>query len=295
MYAAIITLLAASSAIAAPVAQRDTPSHYSEGLLESYDTYHSRYTSIGCSGKQGTQFFTDCCHPLLSSQSVSADRPAYCASGYAASTAQGSSASAASSAVSAAVVVESSASPSAAAVASASASADVDDDASTTLDAAVAVAQPTTKSKSHSASASPSSEAAWTEASSSASPSPTASSAAAAQSSSASSGTYTETGGYATFFYQGGNPGACGIVHSDSELGIAIDGNGWWQNYGVTSEHCGKYINIRNTNNGKTVTAQVWDVCPTCVNDNSLDLSVGAFQAIASESDGMVPIEWSFA
>jgi rare lipoprotein A (peptidoglycan hydrolase) len=53
-------------------------------------------------------------------------------------------------------------------------------------------------------------------------------------------------------------------------------------------------VTIKNTNNGKTVAAQIQDVCPTCNNANSLDLSVGAFNAIASEADGMVPIEWSF-
>jgi expansin (peptidoglycan-binding protein) len=31
-----------------------------------------------------------------------------------------------------------------------------------------------------------------------------------------------------------------------------------------------------------------------CANGNSLDLSVGAFTAIASEADGMVPITWTW-
>jgi len=105
------------------------------------------------------------------------------------------------------------------------------------------------------------------------------------------------TGGYATFFYQGGNAGECGTVHSDSEYGIAIDANGWWSNYqsSSSSPYCGKQITITNSNNGKSVTATVWDVCPTCVSNNSLDLSVAAFNAIASEGDGMVPITWQWA
>jgi expansin (peptidoglycan-binding protein) len=105
-----------------------------------------------------------------------------------------------------------------------------------------------------------------------------------------------KTGGFATYFTQNGNAGACGQYHSDSEFGIAIDSNGYWGNdFSQGSDLCGKVINIKNTNNGKTVTATVWDVCPTCNNGNSLDLSVGAFNAIATESEGMVPISWSFA
>jgi expansin (peptidoglycan-binding protein) len=105
-----------------------------------------------------------------------------------------------------------------------------------------------------------------------------------------------KTGGFATYFHQNGNAGACGQYHSDSDYGIAIDSNGYWGNdFSSGSDLCGKVINIKNENNGKTVTATVWDVCPTCNNGNSLDLSVGAFNAIATESEGMVPISWSFA
>lgn len=126
-------------------------------------------------------------------------------------------------------------------------------------------------------------------------------SSAAAETSSASSSSSSvsgdvKTGGYATYFYQGGNAGACGTVHSDSDKIVAIDQNGYWgSDTGSASSYCGKWVNIKNTNNGETVTAMVADVCPTCSNDNSLDLSVGAFEAIASLGDGMVPIEWSFA
>jgi len=111
-----------------------------------------------------------------------------------------------------------------------------------------------------------------------------------------SSGGDTKSGGYATYFYQNGNAGACGTVHSENDKVVAIDSNGYWgSDFSQGSSYCGRWVNIKNTNNGKTVTAMVADVCPTCNNGNSLDLSVGAFTAIASESDGMVPIEWSFA
>lgn len=54
-------------------------------------------------------------------------------------------------------------------------------------------------------------------------------------------------------------------------------------------------IKITRVDNGATVVARVADSCPTCVNSVSLDLSVGAFTAIATESEGMVPITWQWA
>ena len=77
---------------------------------------------------------------------------------------------------------------------------------------------------------------------------------------------------------------------------VAIDAAGWWQDYESNSngKYCGKYVTIKNTDNGKEIVAMVADVCPTCDTNNSLDLSTGAFNAIAAESDGEVPIEWWF-
>lgn len=105
------------------------------------------------------------------------------------------------------------------------------------------------------------------------------------------------TGGFATYFYQGGNAGECGTVHSDYDKVIAIDANGWWSDYqsNNASPYCGKWITLTNTNNGKSVTAMVADVCPTCDTNNSLDLSLGAFEAIADTSAGEVPITWVWA
>ncbi|KAF8918834.1 hypothetical protein CPB85DRAFT_1429999 [Mucidula mucida] len=54
------------------------------------------------------------------------------------------------------------------------------------------------------------------------------------------------TGGFASFFYQNGNPGACGETHKDSDL-IALLRFGFSQG----STLCGKYAVITNTNNGK--------------------------------------------
>ncbi|KAH7335046.1 RlpA-like double-psi beta-barrel-protein domain-containing protein-containing protein [Rhizoctonia solani] len=101
------------------------------------------------------------------------------------------------------------------------------------------------------------------------------------------------TGGFATYFYQNGVAGACGTVHSDSDYIVAAD----YRRYGDLSKQsdlCGKKVLITNTKNGKTVTCTVADACPTCNNGNSLDLSEGAFKAIAPLDDGMVPITYTF-
>jgi hypothetical protein len=102
-------------------------------------------------------------------------------------------------------------------------------------------------------------------------------------------GTDDNTGGVATFFYQGGNAGACGTVHSDSDFVAALDSARY-----NNGEFCGKQVTITNTQNQKSVTVTVADECPTCENGNSIDLSVAAFDAIGSESQGVLPIEWHF-
>lgn len=110
----------------------------------------------------------------------------------------------------------------------------------------------------------------------------------------------------ATFFYQNGVAGACGTVHSDSEFIAAIGKSAHvnvitffidnfltderrYGNSGARSSLCGKQVQITNTKNGKSVKVTIADDCPTCTNSNSIDLSVGAFNAIATEAEGMVP------
>ncbi|KAI5474628.1 hypothetical protein MNV49_002721 [Pseudohyphozyma bogoriensis] len=117
-----------------------------------------------------------------------------------------------------------------------------------------------------------------------------AASSSASSSSSSSSSSKTYTGGYATYFTQNGVAGNCGTVHQDSGKGIAL----YTSTYD-NGAYCGKNIVITRTDTGASVTATVWDSCPTCVNANSLDLSVGAFTAIATEEEGMVPITWQWA
>merc|ERR1712093_762127 len=72
--------------------------------------------------------------------------------------------------------------------------------------------------------------------------------------------------GQATFFYQNGNPGACGNYNKDSAKVVALD----YRMYS-NGDHCGKTVN------GKSVVATVADMCPSCASSGSLDLSTGAF------------------
>lgn len=269
-----LTTLALSLTTAAPVARDGSPKGWATSYLENYDTYHTRYLALSCQTQHNTTFFDSCCHPLLVNETL-ASRPANCTP----------------------TAVESSS----AAVATASVSADdsgVDyssASASATADSVVAQAAIHTAAAAQTTSTS-AYVAPTTSTTAYVAPTTTSTKAAATTTASSGGGGDVMTGGFATYFYQGGNAGACGTVHSDSDYVIAIDAAGWWSNYESSgSSYCGKSITLTNTNNGKSVTAVVADVCPTCDTNNSLDLSVGAFQAIASESDGLVPITWVWA
>ncbi|KDQ11745.1 hypothetical protein BOTBODRAFT_84105, partial [Botryobasidium botryosum FD-172 SS1] len=100
-------------------------------------------------------------------------------------------------------------------------------------------------------------------------------------------------GGFATFYHQEGTAGACGNYHGDNELVAAMD----IERYGnadVASSICGKHVKVTNQKNHKSVVVLIADACPTCKNDNSIDLSVAAFTKIATKEEGMVPIDWEF-
>ncbi|KAF8625814.1 hypothetical protein AX15_005197 [Amanita polypyramis BW_CC] len=101
------------------------------------------------------------------------------------------------------------------------------------------------------------------------------------------------TGGYATYFYQEGNAGACGQVHSDNDLIAAMD-SARYGNEDGRSALCGRKVRITNPSNEKSVVVTIADACPTCRNANSIDLSLGAFEQIAPLSEGIVDITWKF-
>ncbi|KAN0077080.1 RlpA-like double-psi beta-barrel-containing domain containing protein, partial [Tylopilus felleus] len=98
------------------------------------------------------------------------------------------------------------------------------------------------------------------------------------------------SGGIATYFYQGGNAGACGNYNPDSAMICAMDSARFDMSL------CGQQVQITNTVSGQSITVTVADECPTCDNSNSIDLSVGAFSALSGNdlSEGVVDIVWSF-
>lgn len=55
----------------------------------------------------------------------------------------------------------------------------------------------------------------------------------------------------ATYYFQNGNPGACGDYNPDSALIVAMNHEQYAQG------NCGKWVKITNTANGKTVTAKI--------------------------------------
>ena len=130
------------------------------------------------------------------------------------------------------------------------------------------------------------------------------------------------TGGHATFYSQNGLPGDCGVFHPDSSFIAALRtsisfASGVTSQQIATADHCdylililaesarygpssqaspncGRSITLTNTNNAKSVTVTVADLCVTCSNMNDLDLSIGAFLQIATLADGDVPIVWHY-
>lgn len=94
--------------------------------------------------------------------------------------------------------------------------------------------------------------------------------------------------GRGTFYFQGGAAGSCGDYNPDSALIVAL-------NYPQKpAEHCGDYVLITNTANGKQVKAKVADTCPGC-GDGDLDLSTGAYDLIGARDTGVLPLKWSWA
>lgn len=289
----------ASFAVAAPLEKKGAPAGWAYGYLEDYDTYHTRYLALKCYEQKNTAYFQDCCRPMLSTENLKDNRKAYCTPSSDAKAAAVSSISAKGTASASAsadkaseteyVNVEASASsaaPSNAKVAAAYSSASsVVVVASSTYPAAAASSSAAAVEYVAPVQKTTSTTPAWT-------PAPTTAAPAATTAASNNNG-QSFNGGFATYFYQGGNAGACGTVHGDWDMIVAIDHEQWGSSgYGSGSNTCGRWLTVTNTKNGKSVVAMVADVCPTCANGNSLDLSQGAFNAIATEAEGSVPISW---
>ncbi|KAG8835291.1 Rho GTPase [Serendipita sp. 399] len=251
--------------------------------LESYWRYKNRYLSLGCGSQQGTDFYTTCCYPLTADESLSS-RPSECTPSSLTCGAPVSAAAASSPA------------PAPAPTYNAESQnnydyddyeddsdlpicEDPDDDGEwhdTYTDSSVPAYTPD-----------PSSEAP--------APAPTDSGNNDNGGNTGNTGNDTPTGdlhqgGHATYYYQGGNAGACGDYHGDYDYIGAIDSN-YYGDLGAKSWWCGQRVRITRADNQRSVDIVIADVCPTCDGTEGFDLSVGAFQAIADLGEGYVPIQ----
>lgn len=94
--------------------------------------------------------------------------------------------------------------------------------------------------------------------------------------------------GVATFFFQHGTAGACGQVHDDNDLIVAL-----YTSVYDNGAHCGKQVKLTNTDSGKTAMATVADECPSCKKPGSIDCSQGLANALGITVQlGEVPIKY---
>jgi hypothetical protein len=240
------------------IARKVKPATYAEGYLENYNDYHIRYLALDCQDKHGTDFFDQCCHPMLATERLETARPKQCH-------------------------------PSAAALSSAALAEptstvktpdDGDDEEDPKPKTTGGPPKHSHKDDGHKdLKKAPKQD-------------PPKQDPPKNNGPSAAGGGF-HTGGHGTFYIQNGVAGACGKVHSDKDYISALDSR-TYGDISAKSPHCGKKMLIRNTKNGHTVTVIVADACPTCDNTNSVDLSEAAFEALAPKSDGLIPIEWKF-
>ncbi|MEU3315764.1 RlpA-like double-psi beta-barrel domain-containing protein [Streptomyces sp. NPDC006662] len=94
--------------------------------------------------------------------------------------------------------------------------------------------------------------------------------------------------GSATFYSPG--LGACGKVIKDSDFAVALDPTMFGPGY--PSSNCGRKVVI--TYKGKSITATVLDEAPGA-GRYGLDLTPGAFKAIAPLDKARVDVTWRFA
>ncbi|KAJ7109436.1 RlpA-like double-psi beta-barrel-protein domain-containing protein-containing protein [Mycena epipterygia] len=312
------------------VSRSQAPAGWATGYLEDYDTYHTRYTAIDCEAKHNTSFFGLCCHPLLSTETLAANRPACCAVGATAQCPGAVSSSAAAS------VAASAAAPSASAADEEDecdddgsddedegddgedCDADGSDDETTVVASTQAAAStPVAVTSSKAAVITSSKVAAVTSAKAAAPPAEhttpaqttatpttthttpkttsttdeattTSTADSSTKTTSSSSGSFI-TGGFGTWFTQNGVAGACGTVHKDTDFVVALQTSMY-----ANGANCGRKIQIIETSSGKSSTAVVADECPTCLNTNSVDMSVAMFESLAALSVGEMNIKWQF-
>ncbi|KAF7335147.1 Barwin-like endoglucanase [Mycena venus] len=92
--------------------------------------------------------------------------------------------------------------------------------------------------------------------------------------------------GQVTFYTPNGGVGACGQPIKTSAHAVALASAQY--NDGA---HCGKKIKVQH--NGKSVIAEVVDLCPGCPSEG-LDLTRGAFKKLAKPAVGVIEANWHF-
>jgi hypothetical protein len=283
------TIAGSVSALVIPRAPKQ-PDGWATHFLEPYGQYHRRYLAINCQGQHGTQFFDDCCHPLLATETLETARPAKCIPTTDETDSEPSDASDDSQDDGEVSTPDADSTPAPVSLVS---NGGGNQDGGAPQDAPTDDGSKKGKGKGGNNQSS-------SQSTGGDQPAPTDGGDGGDGGSSNKSPTDTVggivgdiTGGFATFYEQEGKAGACGDMHSDDDFIAALD----FRRYGNVdqkSDTCGKRVHIVNNNNGKSVDVVVADACPTCENENCIDLSHAAFNSIATPEEGMVPITWSF-
>lgn len=98
--------------------------------------------------------------------------------------------------------------------------------------------------------------------------------------------------GDATYYNPSAGTNSCGTQSSDSDMMAAMNvaqmGNGANPN---ANPNCGKKVAIKGPKGSVTVT--IMDTCPGC-KSGDIDLSPAAFDKIADQAQGRVPITWNW-
>nr|GAT53215.1 predicted protein [Mycena chlorophos] len=249
----------------------------------NYETYHLRYLAIDCeahhNGTSEDSFFNACCHPMLATETLAKNRPAYCAPGFKASSTSSASGPEETDSDSDDGDCES--------------EGDDEDDSTTVVATSThspthtTATEPKITSTTEKKVATTSTTEKPTTTTTHTTPKETTTSSTADKSTSTSSSSSFITGGFGTWYTQGGVAGACGTVHSDSALIVALPTKAY-----ANGANCGRTVEI--VANGVTVQATVADECPTCTNNECLDMSEALFQKFAALSIGEIDIEYKY-
>ncbi|KAK0526229.1 hypothetical protein OC834_000105 [Tilletia horrida] len=92
--------------------------------------------------------------------------------------------------------------------------------------------------------------------------------------------------GDATYYYQYGVAGSCGVYHADSDVIVALSSSQ------MSPDLCGRTIRVSRPGYND-IYPTVADTCPGC-GYGSIDLSTGAFDQIGAEAEGRIQVTWDF-